>query len=469
MRTLDSTVTDWPLRSRGSQLLFLGAAVLLALLPAFEAARIAVALILAASPEPGRVREALTLDPDNADIEHRLGMMLFYSERSAKQDAGLPHLRRATELDPREGLYWSDLASACEASGDASCADGAVTRALRTSPMTPRLYWSAANQELRAGRPAHALGLFQQLLDLDPGYAEPVFRVCLRLLGSRSAGQIVANTRNPHLEVTLVRLMSRLNADDSAYAEWQRMAAEGRADADHADMKYGPLGIDEVAPYVEHLIDAGRESEARAVWGDLERWGVVCAPDCDLFEARAGSGGDNLVFNGGFERNPLNAGLDWRYHPQPFVSAGLSDVAPHTGSHALRIEFTGDRNQEYEPISEIVPVESRHPYELRAFVRSQAIASDTGPHLRIREFACPSPACLDVSTASTVSTTSWHEVRVSFTTGPKTSFVRVSVWRPRSRGYPSEISGTFWVDDVSITSCPPAASADGGASRASAR
>jgi len=43
---------------------------------------------------------------------------------------------------------------------------------------------------------------------------------------------------------------------------------------------------------------------------------------------------------------------------------------------------------------------------------------------------------------------------MGFTTGPESRFLRLSVARARSRGYPSEIGGVFWVDDVSIVEQP---------------
>jgi tetratricopeptide (TPR) repeat protein len=452
MRILHPAVSKWCLPTRGRRFLFLAAAGVVALLPAFEAARLATAIILGASTDPAQLQRALVLDPADAGVEHRLGLTLFYSASGTPPERaqGLDHLRRATAYDPYEALYWSDLASACEASRDVSCADDAVKRALDSSPMTPRLYWSAANYSLRTGRQAQALVLFERLLDLDPSYAEPVFRICLRMLGSPESAEqkILAENRNPHVAAAFLNLASGLGDDDSAYAEWQHVVSAGGAGL-------GTLSLAELEPYLDHLIDAGRQNDALTVWSDLERLGVVAPPDSGKRAESAsydGAAPAQLVFNGGFERNPLNAGLDWRYNPEPFVAVTLSDVASHGGSNSLQIEFTGDRNQEYEPVFEIVPVQPGRSYLLAGFVRSQAITSDTGPRLRVRDPAClpSSSSCLDASSADTISTTPWHPVGLSFTTGPGTRFVRLSIWRPRSRGYPAEISGMCWVDDVLI-------------------
>lgn len=446
--------------TRARRFLFAAAVGVVAILPAIETARLAVALTLGTSTDPATLQRALALDPASAETEHRLGMVLFYSDSSPERGSALEHLRRATALAPREALYWSDLASVCETLGDARCAGGAAAQSLAASPMTPRLYWSTANYYLRDGRQSEALGTFRRLLELDPSYAGAVFRVCLQMLGTPGvvAQGILAANHNPHVSVAFVNLASSVGDLDSAYAEWRRLAS-----AEYADQAYGsgtsgdprsdPLSLAEVEPYLDRLIDSGREPEAMAVWSDLQRLGVVAEPDHAARGAAGPSAGtapeSQTVFNGGFEQNPLNAGFDWRYNPEPFVSVARSNVA-YNGSHALRIEFTGDRNQEYEPVFEIVPVEPDRSYVLSAFVRGQSITSDTGPRLRVRGLDCAPGSCLDVSSAEVTSTTPWHAASLTFTTGTQAGFVRLSIWRPRSRGYPAEISGVFWVDDVSI-------------------
>ena len=437
---------------------------MIAMLPALEAARLATAITLSASADPSTLHRALAIDPQNAEIEHRLGMVLFYSDAAGNRMSGLDHLRRATRLDSSEALYWTDLAAACEASRDASCASDAVARALAASPMTPRLYWSAANYDLRAGRESDAFANFRRLLDLDPVYAGAVFQTCLRLFGTSTGieQEILAANKNPHVMMAFINLASSLGDEDAAYAEWMRLKSADYTDyAERGEAKPGDeaaegrpaaLSLPEVAPYLDRLIGSGREHDAVSVWTDLQRLGVV-SDSSVRGEAGLSAPSDELVFNGGFERNPLNSGFDWRSNPQPFVSIALSNAA-HSGSHSVRLEFTGDRNQEYEPMFEVVPVRPGHSYTLSAFVRGQAITSDTGPQLRVRDLACSSTPCLDVSTPGVTSTTPWHAVTLSFNAGADTRFVRVSIWRPRSRGYPSEISGVLWVDDVSIVEQP---------------
>jgi hypothetical protein len=173
---------------------------------------------------------------------------------------------------------------------------------------------------------------------------------------------------------------------------------------------------------------------------DLEGRGVIGKP--------ADSEQGNLVFNGGFERPPLDAGFDWRSQPSSYVSVDFADASPHEGAHCLRVDFPVGQNDEFEPVYQILPVAPNQAYTLAAYARSRDITSDSGPRLRVTDPACPS--CLIASTATTVGTTPWHTVTLKFFAGPQTQAVRVSVWRPRSRVFLMEISGSFWLDTVSI-------------------
>ena len=61
----------------------------------------------------------------------------------------------------------------------------------------------------------------------------------------------------------------------------------------------------------------------------------------------------------------------------------------------------------------------------------------------------------DAISDTTMGTTPWHPLRLSFSTGPQTRAVRLSFWRPRSRVFPMEISGTCWLDVVSLECLGP--------------
>jgi hypothetical protein len=199
-----------------------------------------------------------------------------------------------------------------------------------------------------------------------------------------------------------------------------------------------PYPLPLATPYIEHLLELGRVEEAQAAWQDLEKLGVIPKP--------AANEEGNFVYNGDFEQTPLTTGLDWRNRVGPYIALDFSDEAAYTGKRCLRIDFTVSRNEEYLPIYQLVPVSPNQAYLLTAYVRSQDITSDSGPRLQVLDTVHPRGP--NVVSETTVGTTLWHQISLKFCTGPDTKLVQLSVLRARGRTFPTEITGSFWLDRV---------------------
>lgn len=422
---------EFSLRPRRRSSVFLLAIGLVALFMCGKTIRIAIATSLGESSKLSELRRALILDPANPKLHHRLGMIYSYSLEEINPAEAVKYLRRATELSPYEALYWLSLASACDSMGDTVCADQALERALSLSPMTPRLHWITANHYLRTDRTDKALPHFQRLLELSPEYAWPTFRLCLRAMDDPEVifQEVLPLGKDPKLRLVYVNFLSAHGKADFAARVWARTIANS-----------SPFPVSFAEPYLQRLLDLGRYQEAMSVWQDLERLGIVKKP--------ATEDQDSLIFNGDFEQVPLNAGFDWRYRELPFVSVDFPDSGAYRGDRCLRLDFTVSRNDESEAVYQFVPVVPYQAYLLTAYTRSDNITSDSGPRLRVLDLACPS--CLNIASETTVGTTPWHPVSLKFSTGAQTQVVRLSVWRPRSRTFPTEITGVFWLDAVSL-------------------
>ncbi len=420
-----------PLRSRGSRLALILLAAIPGLLLGWQAARIALAARWARSLDAAGLRRAMALDPGNADYPHRLGLLDAYSLGHADLPDAIRYLERATRLNPRKAQYWSDLAEVCDSTGDAACANRAVERALQLSPATPRFEWKAANHFIQEGRVGEALRRFRRLLALDPAYAQPVFQVCLRVLGSPQTvyQQVLSAGSLPRLQLAFLDFASAQGDTEFASKVWQQISSQGIA-----------CNFAEARPYVESLFASGHVGQAAAVWRQLERAGVI---------PWSADGGGNLVYNGRFDHTPLGAGFDWQARNLPYVETDFGDPSAFRGSRCLRVDYAAGRNLESEPVYEFVPVVPGRAYRLTAEVRTESITSASGPRLRVTDPECS--ACLNVATGTTVGTTPWHTLALDFAAGPHTRVVRLAVWRARSRTFPMEISGSFWLDDVSIT------------------
>jgi len=392
----------------------------------FLAAEASLVGIVSSFETPAVGRRLLAWDGDDPQLQNRLGQ----AYKDSDPTESLHHLRRATQLSPASRAYWSDLEVACESRGDVQCVNQAGERLLQLCPMVPFYHWLAAQSCLRTNQLDAALAQFRRLLELDSTYAPDAWGSLQTVEKPEAVFQrVLAGNPDAPLKVGYVGFLSSQGDDDGAYRIWRLVAADAP-----------PFPFSSAAPYLERLISLGRIEEAVNVWQDLERLGIV--------KRSATNEKDNLVFNGDFEQSPLNAGFDWRTVPTTYLAVDFSAPGAYHGARCLRVDFTVSRNDEYGPVYQIVPVLPNHAYVLEAFVRSQDITSDTGPCLRVSD---TQPAGFpDAISDTTVGTTPWHPLRLSFSTGPQTRAVRLSFWRPRSRVFPMEISGTSWLDAVSL-------------------
>jgi hypothetical protein len=419
------------LRSCFHKLLFLAIVAVPAAAFVFQTARVTVVETWADSLDPTKLQRAISLDSSNAKLHYILAMIFLLSPDGINRDKSVQELRAAIGLNPHVADYWSGLGKACYVSGDQPCAREAFQRAATLAPSKPQYAWDAAMNRVITGQPGEAVADCRRFLQLQPDKAQDVFQ----LLGSRFQDAdlvwngLLESSPDASLKLAYLDFLTAGGSVDVAARRWAEMVAANQT-----------ISFASVKPYLERLLSGGHYQEALGVWGYLARTRVV--------GGGARSDADNLVYNGGFEQAPLNTGFDWRYQPQAFLDLDFSDSSAHSGTHALRLEFLLPKNLEYEAAAQLVPVVPGQSYLLTAYLRSENITSTSGPCLRVSDPKCP--ACLDTATAGVTGTTPWHEAKVEFTAGAETDLIRISIWRPRSRTFPMEISGRAWVDDVAL-------------------
>lgn len=440
---LSCSTYEIPLRPTWKALALLTAATLLASFLAARAIKIAVIEACANSNSLAKIQSALAMDPDNPELLANQGLIYYYNLEAMNPQAALQSLRRAVDLSPYRTTYWMALGSACELAQDLACADRAVERAQSLSPTTPRVQWWIANYYLRTNRVEAGLRAFRRILEMNQSYAPTVFRLALQAVDDPQEvfRQLFPSGSDPYEQAWFVDFLAEQGQVDLAYQLWSRVQARpgGRFDVNAAQ------------PLLEGLISRGKVAEAWQVWLELERVGIVPKP--------SPANSDNLIYNGGFEQPPLNAGFDWYWRKAPFISTDVRDSEAYEGAACVRVDFTANSNEDFELLYQTVRLAPNQSYRLQAFLRTQDITSDSGPRLEVVDPECPK--CLDVFSETTTGTTPWHAVLLDFAAGAQTRFVRIVVRRIRSRVFPTEITGTFWLDAVSLKSVQEASSAGG--------
>jgi tetratricopeptide (TPR) repeat protein len=417
---------EFSLRGRGRAALFLLAVFVPGVWLMALTARAGLAGTWGESWEPRVLERAVALEGGNAQLHFNLGTAYLWAE-GGNPTAAVRELRAATRLTPSAALYWSALAKGCYAAGDGECSRQAWERAARLSPANPRMAWEAALHYTVSRQPQAAWPHFRRLLRLAPGQATRVFDLLLDAGDApESIWRELAHAADGDVRLAFLNSLVSHAQFPAAERFWGELAAAP-----------GELPLTATLGYVEDLLRRGHYRAASQVWSHLQHTGVV-----------QGAGGTSLVFNGGFEQTPLPQGLDWHLRPQQYLAADFASPAAHSGERALRLEFTVPENAEYEPAYQFVPVQPGESYTLSAWVRSENITSDSGPRLRVEDPQCP--ACLSLASAGTVGTQDWQQVELQFAAPAAAEMVRLSLWRPRSRSFPMEISGRFWLDDVRL-------------------
>ncbi len=425
-----SDIFQLSLRRRAPAALFLLAILVPGVLLVVKTARVALAATWGDSVEPAPIERALRLDSANPELHFNLGTSLLWGETS-DPPAAVRELRLATTLNPNAARYWSALGKACFTTGDAACADQAFERATELAPSKPRFAWEAAVNAAVTSRPETAIAHLNRFVKLQPENARQAFDLLLRAFHDSDLiwRGVVRDSSALRVQLAFLEFLVESSRVDDANQYWPEVSRAHPA-----------IPAAAAKSFVERLLGAGRYREAGDVWKRLQ------FANADSDSAR--SAPNNLVFNGGFEQEPLNGGFDWRYQPQTYVGVDFADRGAHTGSHALRVDFTVPANSDYEPVYQLVSVVPGQTYAFTGYARSDRITSDSGPRLRVSDPQCST--CLNAFSDGVTGTTDWHALEVRFVAPPTAEVVRVSVWRPRSRSFPQEISGQFWLDDVTL-------------------
>ena len=378
------------------------------------------------------LRRATQLDAHNSEHFLRLGRQEQYNITEMNSELALAHFRHATELNPRDPAPWLELSAAYNFQGQAAEAEACLRRADWLAPNLPHIQWVIGNFFLLQGNTDEAFRHFKVVLAGTPGYNQILFRTAWKASedGVKILNELIP-ARVP-TETDYLYFLLREKRFREAQAVWRRLASGSEA--------FEPA---QVAGYVDQLILAHLPAEAAQVWDDLHARGLIKP----TYQPTP----QNMLVNGDFEEDILNMGFDWRIAPVDGVLTAIDSTNFHSPSRSLQITFLGKTNLEYRGVYQYVRVEPGRSYRLQGFLRTDAITTESGPRLEVRD-AYDSLALEQFSESLTGTSPGWSQAILDFTAGPKTELVVVGVARLPSRKLDNLIAGKVWVDDVRLTS-----------------
>jgi tetratricopeptide (TPR) repeat protein len=383
------------------------------------AARSYRAARLSSSLDVVSLQRAIALEPRDAASQDLLCRFLLFD----RQEAGtaVPLCKRATELNPYQSAYWLHLALAYYRTGAEHEQQDAILKAISVDPTTPDVAWEAANFFLVQGKIPEALHQFSVVIRGNPTMVTQSLDLCWRTLHDVSAIEAILPP-DPDVYLQFVKLLTTKNEWEAAQRIWSALLRLNRGFDYHQALFY-----------VDGLLSK------RDVAGANEAWKQLASRSATLDHY---SRNDNLVLDGDFAEEILNAGFDWRYSAQSGITVSLDTTEFHSGSQSLLISYinAGGDSGMYE----YVPVNPNTQYTVSAWVRSEELETANGPRISVSDAYDDRPYAL---TQETVGSTVWHRLESSFQTGPETVLLAIRFTRDPGN---THIRGKFWVDDVSL-------------------
>ena len=409
-----------------------GAALLVALtisiLMLYQASRLFVAWRMGRSRELAVQIRGARLE-GNAEAWDRLGRAFATNFDNAQPARAEEFYKEAVRLNPRSARYWMDLAADYEDQGDISSAKSAYEQAQNVYPISSDVAWRFGNFLMRNGEETDGLGQIHRAIGTDPKLAplaiglvwsfEPNVPVLLRLL-----------PRQRGLYLEALDFLASRRQDDAALQAWNEII--------HFPTS-APPNISVSFALIDELIASGRTQDAQHVWSQaltLAHW-----PTAETLAK------GSAVWNGGFEEPVANGGLDWHFNPEPGDYISIDSALHHYGSHSLRVDFTGGMNLDFAGVWQVVPVQPSTTYDFQYFMMTRAITTESGMRFEILDMDGHE---VNLQTSALTGTNPWAAVSTRFSTGADTHFLQVRLRRLPSRLFDNKLSGTVWVDDVTL-------------------
>jgi hypothetical protein len=391
-------------------------------------AKLCLAERLAVQPDFQHLRYALTLDPQNPEYNLKIGRLYQYSPVSMEPEQAVAHLERAARLSPYDPQVWLDLASALEFENRNAEAEESLRRADYLAPRLPPAQWAIGNYYLLHGNMDECFRHFRTVLEGDDQYMTIILNTAWKASGD--PGKILNEVIPPTVqaEFEYLNFLAAHQQYEAAASTWKHIART---------KTFEPVWA---TGYLENLIAAHRIEEAGEVWTEMGSKGDLAST--------YGPTGQNLMVNGEFEQPVLSFGFDWRIAHIDGAFAGIDPTVSHSPGHSVLVQFAGTQNVNYQNVFQFVRVNPNQSYRLKAYMKAEAITTDSGPRLEVRDILEPRiPAHLSEDLRGS---TPWTPVSVDFKTSPRTRVIAVLISRRPSTKLDNQISGKVWVDDVTL-------------------
>jgi tetratricopeptide (TPR) repeat protein len=409
-------IRSFSIRSAGARAGLVAAAVAVILLSYFPLKWGFAATAATRAEDLDVARFLIEAAPNDPQTHAVYAVLLEKSFIPADVDEALREYERAAALAPDNYLYWMQLGRARERAGDER-AEPALRRALSLAPNYAQVRWALGNFLVRQKRSSEGFSEIRTAVASDPKLAGPAANTAWLVLGGNVAAVREALGGSSEASLALVDILARENKFDEAMAVWESVP-KGDAQTNQ----------NAIRDFATKLGAAHRFRDAARVSGKDEAVGRVNNP--------------------GFE-SPLklqNTDLfDWKLSPGPQGQIAPTNGQKHGGDNSLAVIFNSAAAGSFPQVSQTVAVEPGRTYELEAFYRS-TIRTVAAIKMSVAEAGTDKVLAQTPIAAGRSEWIAWN-ARFVVPAGVDGVDIKLVV---ENCGSGCTISGTLWLDDVSL-------------------
>ncbi len=357
--------------------------------------------------------DALKYNPHDAEAHYAHGLRL--SDAGQITEA-VVELEQAVELNPKDYFLWQELGRLRDENNDTQGAISALQTALKLAPYYAQSHWLLGNIFLRAEKIDEAFNEMRIAVSSDPD----LFVTFVDLVSAFNDGapDKIVGTVSPNNDRERVQLATSLIT---------------RGELEPAKLLLSSVAQSDVElrrELIRTLINSGETSFAYKFWLNGRGQKFV-----------------NL-FDGSFESSFSSDAQDfgWNIHKSPTTRVLLDTDQPRSGSRSIRVEYSGNLEENLSVLSQLIPVESNRHYKLTFVARTEQVMSAGLPVVRVRD----QQATIVESGVVSKGTTGWTSYSVEFESGDRKS-VSIGVERAPCNMKPCPIVGKLWLDDFALT------------------
>jgi len=377
------------------------------------------------NPSREKLVRAIRIYSSNPDPYYRLGLFYQWDIRNLDLKASVQFFRKAIERHPLEQQYWINLARVFQRLGENRSSERALENAIRVFPAGYQGRWISANLLLGQGGLEKALPHFTYILEHYPNQTGVVYDLLSRVGGHTDFVLERVVPKNPSAIQRYLHYLYEIGDKESAKKVWAKRASyEWKPDRPEA------------LRHIEFLIGHGNFEEAYRTWKErLREEGLSLPAD------------GNLIANGGFEkREVLGGGFDWRMGNVPGAEISLDSSMAFEGKGSLRIVFNGKENVDFRHVYQYVAWQQDKEYVLKARMKTRGVTTKSG--LKI-EVLGAGPA-FHMASETLIGDNDWKEITLAFRTPARSQGGMVRVRREGTDKFDRFISGTVWLDHISL-------------------